>query len=446
MHIQCLGLNHRTALVELRERVALSEDQTRSALTRVSAPWEQSPEQAAEAVILSTCSRTELYVVSPKAGPESLAKWMAKLRGVALDEILPHSYHLTDRAAARHLLRVAAGLDSPILGEPQILGQVARALELSRGQGSAGPILSRLFSTAVHAGKRARSETNIGRNPASAASLAASLAGRSVPDLARTQVVIIGAGKMAELAVEALRKRGVHRLLVVNRTEERARVLSRRWEARVAPFEGLAEAVAAADILITSTGAPERIISAALVDGIMRARPDRPLVAIDIAVPRDIDPQSALVPGVSLYDLDSLNQELEHSLQERTREVPRVEAILAEEEDRFVQHFESLAVLPLVAGLRTRAEKIRRAELSKTLRRMPDLTDSEKERIDALTLALVKKLIDAPITRLRAGSRGPNGAEYVSLARDLYGLSDTQPDTRSVAMNRLAGAEAHRDP
>jgi glutamyl-tRNA reductase len=302
---------------------------------------------------------------------------------------------------------------------------VTSALELARGAGSSGPLLSRLFQSAIHAGKRARTETRIARNPASVSSLAASLAERSVRKLANAQIVILGAGEMAELAVEALRKRGAVKVLVLNRTLEKAETLAKRWQAEASTFERMDEALSAADVLIASTGAPHTIIHPGIVERIMLERPTRPLVMIDIAMPRDIDPLCNEIPNVNVYDMDSLHTRLEHSLAEREAEIPKVETILSQEQASFMAYFNSLDMLPLIAEVRQQAEAIRQAELQKTLRRLPDLSDAERARVEALTMALVKKLLDAPTNRLRAQANTPTAPEYAQVARTLFGLSAT---------------------
>jgi glutamyl-tRNA reductase len=313
-------------------------------------------------------------------------------------------------------------LDSLVVGEPQILGQVTRALELARGQNTGGPVLNRLFQSAIHAGKRARTETSISRNPASVSSLAASLSERTVQKISEAQIVILGAGEMAELAVEALRKRGAHRILVINRTLERAHTLAQRWNAEATTFENINKALSSADILIASTGAPHTLISREVVSEAMGARPERPLVLIDIAVPRDIDPAAASIHGVRLHDIDDLNAQLEYSLSERVSEVPKVRTILEEELSQFFEYMKSVEMLPIIAGMREQAELIRQRELEKTLRRMPDLTEAERERIEAMTQALVKKILDAPTQRLRAEASCPHAPEYAAVARSLFGL------------------------
>ncbi|MEW5829863.1 MAG: glutamyl-tRNA reductase [Chloroflexota bacterium] len=421
MHIHCLGINHTTASVSLRERLGFNPDAVRAALSRLGCGM--IGDSLGELVILSTCNRIELYAVSSRPFPDDLSLFLSETREVPADAFRPHAYHFRDEDAVRHLLRVASGLDSLVLGEPQILGQVTDALEQARGAGSVGPLLSRLFQSAIHAGKRARAETHIARNPASVSSLAASLAEKSVHNLARSQVVILGAGEMAELAVEALRKRGASRVLVLNRTLARAETLAKRWQAEASTFERMEEALSAADVLVASTGAPHTIINPGMVERIMKERPSRPLVMIDIAVPRDVDPACNAIPGVTVFDMDGLNARLEHSLAEREAEVPQVEAILGQEAGKFMEFFESLDMLPLIADLRQQAEAIRQAELNKTLRRLPDLSEAERARVEALTQALVKKLLDAPTTRLRAQANTSAAPEYANVARALFGLS-----------------------
>jgi glutamyl-tRNA reductase len=288
----------------------------------------------------------------------------------------------------------------------------------------AGPVLNRLFQSAIHAGKRARTETDISRNPASVSSLAASLAGQVVHPIAEAQIVILGAGEMAELAVEALRKRGANRILVVNRTLERAHTIADRWEAQITTFENLDFALHSADILISSTGAPHTILSAEMVKHAMQARAQRPLVLIDIAVPRDIDPDAAQIPHVKLYDIDNLNEKLEGALAERLAEVPQVKSILDEEISEFNQYMKSLEMIPIISDIPHQAESIRKEQLEKTLRRLPDLTDAERARIEAMTQALVKQILHAPTNRLHAEASCPHAPEYAAVARTLFGLQN----------------------
>ena len=430
MYILCLGLNHHTASLYLREKLALDENTVRIALARLACGHVDSP--LAELIILSTCNRVELYAASNQLTFAGLEAFLSDISGVPVDTFSSQVYRFQDMEAVRHLFEVTAGLDSLVIGEPQILGQVTRALELARGQNTAGSILNRLFQAAIHAGKRTRTETAISRNPASVSSLAASLSERVVHKISEAQIVILGAGEMAELAVEALRKRGAQKILVINRTIERAQELVRRWGAEATTFENIYTSLESADILISSTGAPHTLISAEMVEETMKRRPERPLVLIDIAVPRDIEPDVAQFSQVTLYDMDSLNARLEHSLAERMAEVPQVKNILNEELQLFEEYWKSLDMLPLIADIRQNAEAIRQTELEKTLRRLPDLTEAERNHIEAMTQALVKKLLHAPTHRLRTEASSPRASEYASVARTLFNVSNDHPSTTAT--------------
>lgn len=423
MQILCLGLNHTTAPLDLREKLAFGEEQVRSVLVRGKG-------EARERVLLSTCNRLELYTVSPQdgdacyEGDEALETWWLEGRGLSVGELRRHGYRYTGEAAVRHLHRVAAGLDSLVIGEPQILGQVTRALELALEAGACGGVLSRLFRSAIHAGKRARSETAISRNATSVSSLAALLAAQEVAHLPDARILMIGAGEMAELAVESLRNRGARHIVVLNRTLERARSLAERWGARAVAFEELDAFLLHADIVISSTSAPHTILDAAHVREIMPQRAGRGVVMVDIAVPRDIDPDVGCIPGVKLFDIDTLEQQAAHLRAERAAEVPRVESILAEEQSQFMEYLNGLEMMPVITELRRQAEAIRQNELEKTLRRLPGLTDVERERIEAMTRALVKKLLETPTQRLRVEATCSQASQFASVVRTLFDLPD----------------------
>ena len=317
MQILCLGLSHHTAPLDLRERLHYSPTALKAALARFGCGHNACPTGLIELAILSTCNRLELYAVSHADRFEPLIDFVADTTGMAASDFEPHLYRHLNADAVQHLNRVAAGLDSMILGEPQILGQVTEAYELGLSQRSIGPVLSALLRAAIHTGKRARTETAISRNPASVSSVAAHLAESIVHDLSTAQIVVLGAGDMAELAVEALRKRQATHITVINRTHDRAAQLAARWDARALTFEQLTPALIAADIVITSTGAPHILIKPPLVQDVMAQRPDRPLIFIDIAVPRDVDPDVNRLPNVRCYDIDQLEARVNGSLAER---------------------------------------------------------------------------------------------------------------------------------
>ncbi|HJQ14361.1 MAG TPA: glutamyl-tRNA reductase, partial [Anaerolineales bacterium] len=342
MHIISIGLNHTSAPVALRERLAFDEDQIRISLSRYGCG--QLKNSLAELVVLSTCNRVEFYAVSDRSAFATLESVLSDARGVPVEEFCPYLYRCEDMEAARHLFDVAAGLDSLVIGESQILGQITRALELARGQNASGSILNRLFQAAIHAGKRVRSETSIGRSPASVSSLAATVAEKTLGQIQTSSVVVLGAGEMAEWTVEALRKRGAKKIRVVNRTLERSHALADRWGAESATFESLRDSLLEADVLISSTGAPHFVVSAQMVADVMGTRLHRPLVLIDIAVPRDIDPAAGNIPNVKLFDIDGLNARVEDSITRRMEEVPRVRQILGEELTKVENYWKSMEI------------------------------------------------------------------------------------------------------
>jgi len=426
MQYFCVGMNHLTAPIEVRERCAFDEYQVRAALAHKGCgDWQA----ASELLILSTCNRTEIYAVANRDIFADLEEFLAEVRGEPLGNLQPYLYRLKRMEAVRHLFEVACGLNSQVLGEAQILGQITRALELARGAGTVGPMLNRLFLAAIHSGKRARSETAICRSSASISSLAAAMAEQVLPDLAAAKAAVLGAGEMAELAVEALRRRGVTQLVVVNRTISRAQQLAQRWGAQVNVFENLVEVLSAVDIVISSTGAPHFIITRDVAAQAMARRAQRPIVLIDIALPRDIDPEIAEMPFVYLYDLDQLNAEMESCLLQRKSEVPRVREIMEQELALYKKYLRSLEVLPFIAQLQQHAEQIRSIELEKTLRHLPDLTQEERKHIDALTRALVKKMLSAPMRRLRSEAVQARAAEYLDALRYLFELDNGGAET-----------------
>jgi glutamyl-tRNA reductase len=329
---------------------------------------------------------------------------------------------LLDGDATTHLLRVSAGLDSQVLGEPQILGQVTDAFSTARRHGTAGKILSRLFQTAIRAGKRTRTETQIGHNPGSIASVAVNLISRNIPNLKSVRVLVIGAGEMAELAVEALRKRGVTDFTVANRTAAGATTLAERWNGTAAALESLPDLLDKTDVVITSTGAPHTIISRSQVESALANRPERPLVLMDIAMPRDVEPGVEDLPNVKRFDLDSLTADLETSLARREAEIPAVEAILAEEAADYREYLATLDVVPIIVEMRRQADAIRAAELDKTLRRMPELTPEALDQLDLLTRSIVKKILHQPTVRLRKVAGSSDAADDAGAARRLFGL------------------------
>ncbi len=432
-HILCLGLSHHTAPLELREQLNYSPSVLKTALARFGCGYASRPKGITELVIVSTCNRLEVYAcVSNDAALNTsqplftpLLDFLAETRGIDISKFEPYLYHYHGLESALHLCRVASGLDSMIVGEPQILGQVAEDYEAAMSQGAAGPVLSALFRTAIRAGKRARTETAISRNPASISSVAVKLAEKVLGELANRHAVIVGAGEMAELAIESLRTRGVQHVTVVNRTRQRASELAERWGGQPLNFEQLAQALQAADIVITSTGAPHTIINSALVQEAMLHRAQRPLLLIDIAVPRNIDPAVSEIPGVHLFDIDQLHQRLESSLAGRQNEIPNVEAIIEQEVAAFESWLRHVDILPLITDLRCKAEEIRRHELKRTLRYLPDLDPETLKHIEHLSESLVNKLLHEPTRRLRVEAGNGHATQYAQVTRHLFGLEES---------------------
>ncbi|MDE3095373.1 MAG: glutamyl-tRNA reductase [Chloroflexota bacterium] len=415
MQVALLGTSRQTSPLDLRERLAFSPGELGMALDAMKA-------SVAEGVILSTCHRVELYAAAPGTGGlrAALIRYWARQRGVSAATLTKHVYYAEGEDAARHLFAVAAGLDSAIVGEPQILGQVRDAVEQGEAHG-AGPVLGALFHRALAAGKRARSETGVGRNATSISSAAVELARRTFGDLRASRVLLVGTGKMGELAAKNLLARGVGGLAVAGRTPERARKLALECGSAVALSE-LEEALPRSDIVISCTSAPHHVIRREMVERVMRGRRGRPLFLIDIAVPRDIDPAVAAVPGVRLYNVDDLETAVAANVRARRVEAHAAARIVEAEAAGFAAWLAARRAVPTIAALHERAEAIRRAELARTssvLRRLPD---ADRVRIESLTLALEKKLLHHAITRLRAEAEAGDGREADRAVRALFAL------------------------
>ncbi len=425
MHILTLGLNHRTAPVAVRERVALGGERLAAALAAARA-------ETREAVVLATCNRTEIYAVTAhvESGLKALRRVLAAQAGAderrERDALEPYLYEYADAGAVRHLLRVAAGLDSLVVGEPQILGQVRDAYDAALAAGTTGPILSQLLRTALSAGKEARTVTEIARGAASISHAAVELAraecalhGRGLRGRA---VLVLGAGRMAELAVTALLGHGA-RVTIVNRTAGRAAALAAQLggapAAATRPYEELPEALADCDIVLASTGAPEPIVTSELLGPVLARRDGRPLLLLDIAVPRDIDPAVGALPGVRLCNIDDLQETVAAGLAARSAEVGKVEALLSRHAADFWDWHRARVVVPTIAALREKAETIRAAELAKALGRLGHLDERDRNAVAALSVAIANKLLHEPMTRLKHPS---DGSDYAEAAVELFGL------------------------
>lgn len=434
--IVCLGLSYRTAPVDVRERLSCSLTDRGHLLP----PLQDQPGSESNAatirelVVLSTCNRIELYayvsesVIAPR---DLLIQYLEDVYDIEPAVFAQQFYDYSGIEAARHLFEVSAGLDSLVLGESQILGQVSDAYMAALEARTAGPVLSTLFRAAVRAGKRVRSETKISNNPASISSVAITLAQQVVGDLNQRRTLVIGLGEMGQLALKALRSRNITPIAVANRTRERAEAAVAAWGGQVYSLAELPQALASADVVISATAAPNTILDMATVQAALAGRDGRKLVLIDLAVPRDIDAAVGNLPGVYLFGIDQLRSSLDEALGARQQEIPLVEAIIDQETAAFAAELRELAIRPLIVDLRHKAERIRQRELQRTLRHLGDIDPQMLQHIQHLSHSLVNKLLHEPTIRLKekAGDGAvAETADYAETIRHLFGL-ETTPDS-----------------
>ena len=398
LRLVLVGTSHHHAPVELREQVALDRENAQALTARLAG-------EEREAVCLSTCNRTELYLVA--ADPEQAEQDAAAALESLGPEIAPALYRLQDRAAAHHLFRVAAGLDSLVPGEGEILGQVRDAHDL----GTTGPVLDRAFRQALHAGRKVRAETAIGQSPASVSAAAAALAEQVFGSLEGRSILLLGAGKVSEQAARNLRSRGAGIALVANSKTERDRI---------------AEQLAQVDVVIASTNAPGLVLEAATVAEVLRGRKGRRLLLVDLAVPRDLEPAIGELDGCYLYDIDHLEGIVTETLSLRRREAERAESIVAAEAEKFHEWHASLDVVPAIASLRARAEEIREAELQKAEALLGRLDESQRRAVEAVTAQIVNKLLHLPTVRMKQAAAAADGVLYAETVRHLFGLGEDE--------------------
>ncbi|MDZ4655354.1 MAG: glutamyl-tRNA reductase [Coriobacteriia bacterium] len=423
MHLTLVGLSHKTAPIEIREKLTFPANRQEDALSLLC-----SKDSVAEAVILSTCNRTEIYAVTvgEDAGVDAIIDFMAEYHDLDRHELIRYLYITRGEAVVKHLFRVVSSLDSMIIGEAQILGQVKEAYEHSFNNGASGRALNRLFRQSFEVGKRVRTETEIGENAVSISYAAVELARKVFDSLAGRTILVLGAGKMSELTAKHLVSSGVKTVLVANRTYERAAELAERFEGEAIRYDELFTRMAEADIVISSTAAQHYVITRDAIAATLKARGRRPLFLIDIAVPRDIEPAVNDLGNVFLYDVDDLNGVIESNLGERMREARRAEAIIEEEIVAFLGWIESLEVVPTITAIRDKAEVIRQAELEKALKRLDGLSEKERQTVEALSCAIVNKMLHGPTSRLRQTAGAKDGFTVVETARHLYGLEDAE--------------------
>jgi glutamyl-tRNA reductase len=419
LHIISAGLNHHTAPVAVRERVAFAQPRLGDALhTLAGQP------AVAEAAILSTCNRAELYCASfePEVARRQVLEFVADYHRLDPADIHPHMYHLQDAEAARHLFRVAGGLDSMVLGENQILAQVKNALQLAREAGTLCGTLNELFQRSLHIGKAARSDTAIARGAVSISAAAVDLARNVFGDLSRCRALVIGAGEMSAQTLKLLCDYGVQSVVVANRTYQRAVELAELHGGAAVTFDEFPQHLAQTDIIVSSSSAPHPILTVEKIKAQLGARRGRPLFIIDIAVPRDVEAAVAELPNVYLFDIDDLEQVTSKYRQERAREVVKVEALVERETDRFMHWLSARGVTPLISQLRSKTETLRESELDRWLRKAPELTAEQEEVVRQMMRSFSNKLLHAPLTQMRQLAADQPEGEQVEWLRRLFDL------------------------
>ena len=420
MSIVVFGVNHRTGPLALLERVTIADDAIAKTVHGL-----MSRPNIREVVVLSTCNRTEVYAVAEKfhGAYGDLRDFFCDLGGFSADELIPHVYSQHDDAAISHLFEVASGLDSAVLGESEILGQVRIAWERSQREGGALSTLNLLFRHAIETGKRARTETSIGRHTASVSHAAVDMARESLGAIDGMTVLVVGAGDMGEGVTIALADSGVGQVLVTNRTIAKAQALADRVSGSVTEFYRLAESLVEADVVVTCTGAGSTVIDADMVKNAMLQRPERPLFIVDIAVPRDVDSDVANIDGVTLLDLDNLRDWAARGQAQRATEALAVRDIIVQEIERFNMETTARQAAPLVAQLHERAEAVRAAEIERQNKKLSSLTPEQQDAVDAVTKGIVAKLLHDMSVRLKDDAGTPRGERNSAAVRDLFDLS-----------------------
>ena len=419
MNIVVVGLSHKTAAVEIREKIAFSPTQMEKPLGMLVAL-----DGITEGVIVSTCNRVEVYVTTRDiaGGIARVKRFLADYHNFPLDTLDHHLYSLHGEDAIRHVFRVASSLDSMVVGEPQILGQIKTSYGYAAEYRSSGIILNRFLHKAFSVAKRVRTETKIASSAVSVAFAAVELARKIFSDLGDKTVMLIGAGEMCELAAKHFLNNGVRGLMVTNRTFERAEKLAEEFDGKAVRFDDLFEQLHKADIILSSTGAPHTIIGARDLDEVMRRRRQKPMFFIDIAIPRDIDPAVNDVENVYLFTVDDLQEVVSANLQQRNEEAKKAEEIVNQEIGQFFKWLSSLEVTPTIVALRSKFDEVRRAELEKTLANWKDIPPDGQKKLEALTNAIMNKLLHPPTALLKKAGQGGRTDLYVDALRTIFEL------------------------
>jgi glutamyl-tRNA reductase len=438
MTLALIGVNHKTAPIELRERIAISRDE----LPETTRALGEMP-GVSECMIVSTCNRVEI-LASLDTGGTDLIEFLHQRFGIAPAELAPHIYEYRDQEAVRHLFRMAASLDSMVVGEPQILGQVKEAFAVAKSSGTIAGQLEHLLQSAFAAAKKARSETGIGSNSVSIASVAVEMARKIFGSLQGRTVFLVGAGKMSELAARHLIQQGAASVLVTNRTYERARRMAEVFEGTVTPtvvaFEDLYEAASSADIVISSTGAPHHIFRREHGQMFLQRRRNKPMFFIDIAVPRDVDPAMNKLDGIFVYDIDDLQQVAASHMEERSRQAIDAETLIDAEVQRFHARQRTVNVAPAIVALQRKAEEIRVAELQRLHSKLGALSPEQLEAIEVLTRGLVNKFLHPPMQALKQAAREGDSARLDAVCEE-WSVSAALPEQTATENERATPAE-----
>ena len=438
MELLVVGLNHNTAPIEIRECLAFSEDKVEEALAKVHAL-----PSIKENMIVSTCNRVEVYAATRETEKAiyDVKDFLSRYHGVSLKDFEKSLYTHVGEEAVRHIFRVASSLDSMVLGEPQILGQIKGAYDSSQQVNTSGLILHRLLHRAFHVAKRVRTETKIAISAVSVSSAAVELAKKIFGTLEKKTVLLIGAGEMCELAARHLVSGGVEKILVANRTYERAVSLAQEFRGEAIPFEEMGMGLKKTDIVLSATNSPQYLIGHDQITKVMKDRKQKPIFFIDIADPRDIEPKVGDIGNVYLYNIDDLQKVANENIKDRQKEAQRAEAIVQDEVTKFVNWYRSLDVTPTLVALRKKFEDIRKKELEKTLSLHPDLSDKEKRSLEALTSAIINKILHTPITLLKQTNEEAMADLYLDALHALFGLPEKSLETFLKKVEEEEGKE-----
>jgi len=425
MELIVIGLNHKTAPIEIRERLAFPEDGMEKALSQV-----KSLLSLKENMILSTCNRVEMYAAARETEKAilDLKDFLSQYHDLSLKEFEKNLYLFIGEEAVKHIFRVASSLDSMVVGEPQILGQIKSAYNIAAEAQTSGLILHRLLHRAFHVAKRVRTETKIGNSAVSVSFVAVELAKKIFGTLEKRSVLLIGAGEMCELAAQYLVSGGIEKVLVTNRTYERAVTLAQEFRGEPIPFEEVHQGLRMVDIVISATNSPQYLLHHEEVAKVIKERKQKPIFFIDIADPRDIEPKVGDIENVYLYNIDDLQKVANDNIQDREKEAQKAEAIVQDEVVKFVNWYHSLEVTPTIVALRKKFEEIRNKELAKTLSIHPTLSDKEKQSLEALTSAIINKILHDPLTLLKQKNEEEMADLYLDALRTLFGLPLKSPE------------------